>query len=827
MPGTHRPTTTIRLVALLLFFATTGASIGQQTAVQQTNTVVPWSKSIPYYSQDKDFNLFGVGTKFIQNIGQYGETIRGHEQMGKVLYGYEGLSLPVLFTANGIIYLHRKLKPFDREDWDEMEANNELNKEIDEEKFYDDRYITLQWVGANPNPAIIASEMADHYYTYRTVTGKARGYKKITYRNLYNGIDLVYSFNNAGRAGFEYSLIVHPGADVTAVRFKTGGDVVAMNRLPDGTIAIASDLDTIVHSMPVTFYKDNGKPIGSSFIEKNGEAGFSLGDYDKSKTIVIDPFVSSTSSLPGPSAGIAKDIDFDYAGNVYVVGGGSASVTMLAKFDKDGNLLWTFNGSLTSPMWNFGFAYGGWVVEKISGKTYIGQGGAGRSRVIRLTAQGAYDNYITDSDPLVEENWKMIWSCDGGTPKMFIAGGGGGGHNINLGICSPPSTTVTPLNLTGQPTGHQDMADMVIDPKTNDMYMIFAQGFITPITENNKMYKHSPPYSVGTLRWGRMSGYTSLNERNNRPYLGVGSENSVNTLAVNKDYLFYYDGLNLKAMNKANGNDVGTAIMLPSTLLMQGGIIADECNNVYVGSINGTIKVYRFNGSTFDDAAVADIKIAGFPSASVYDLAFDNGKHLLYACGAGFVAAIDIKANCAAGIFSVNVNTSCGSLSATATLNPAAPSGSTVTYVLYEGSTVVTTNGTGVFNRLSRTGRYTVQTRIDEACGGTHASADFDLSRCSSGGPGKPGIYVPTAFTPNGDGLNDLLKAIPFDVELKKFTVYSRWGEIVFTTTDPDKGWDGRVNGVKQPTGVYVWYAEGINFDNEPVTVKGTTTLIR
>jgi gliding motility-associated-like protein len=140
---------------------------------------------------------------------------------------------------------------------------------------------------------------------------------------------------------------------------------------------------------------------------------------------------------------------------------------------------------------------------------------------------------------------------------------------------------------------------------------------------------------------------------------------------------------------------------------------------------------------------------------------------------------------------------------------------------------VITSNSTGVFGSLSRTGRYTVQARIDEACGGTHASADFDMLRCGSSGPGIPGIYVPTAFTPNGDGLNDILRAVTFDADLKKFTIYNRWGEIVFTTTDANKGWDGLLKGEKQQTGVYVWYAEGTDFNNVPISIKGTTTLIR
>lgn len=90
-------------------------------------------------------------------------------------------------------------------------------------------------------------------------------------------------------------------------------------------------------------------------------------------------------------------------------------------------------------------------------------------------------------------------------------------------------------------------------------------------------------------------------------------------------------------------------------------------------------------------------------------------------------------------------------------------------------------------------------------------------------------IAVPTAFTPNGDGLNDFL--FPYNAIKAKdleFSVYNRWGQMVFTTKDWQRKWDGKINGIPQPTGVYVWYLRYTHEDTgERVFQKGTTTLIR
>lgn len=70
-----------------------------------------------------------------------------------------------------------------------------------------------------------------------------------------------------------------------------------------------------------------------------------------------------------------------------------------------------------------------------------------------------------------------------------------------------------------------------------------------------------------------------------------------------------------------------------------------------------------------------------------------------------------------------------------------------------------------------------------------------------------PNLWVPTAFTPDGKGVNDVFKPVLLDMDLSayRFLVYDRWGQLVLETTDPEQGWDGRQNGKLSPAGVYVY----------------------
>jgi len=89
-------------------------------------------------------------------------------------------------------------------------------------------------------------------------------------------------------------------------------------------------------------------------------------------------------------------------------------------------------------------------------------------------------------------------------------------------------------------------------------------------------------------------------------------------------------------------------------------------------------------------------------------------------------------------------------------------------------------------------------------------------------------IYVPRVFTPNNDGTNDLLRPILVGIQtFHYFSVYNRWGNLIFTTQDPNRGWDGTFKGVAQPVETYLWMAEGIDVEGKRVLAKGMTSLVR
>lgn len=92
----------------------------------------------------------------------------------------------------------------------------------------------------------------------------------------------------------------------------------------------------------------------------------------------------------------------------------------------------------------------------------------------------------------------------------------------------------------------------------------------------------------------------------------------------------------------------------------------------------------------------------------------------------------------------------------------------------------------------------------------------------------KSEVLVPSAFTPNKDGLNDVLYAIPVGIrEFKFFRVYNRWGNLVFSTTNEKSGWDGFYKGLLQPSDTYAWVAEGIDDNGILIRNGGNTILIR
>jgi gliding motility-associated-like protein len=107
----------------------------------------------------------------------------------------------------------------------------------------------------------------------------------------------------------------------------------------------------------------------------------------------------------------------------------------------------------------------------------------------------------------------------------------------------------------------------------------------------------------------------------------------------------------------------------------------------------------------------------------------------------------------------------------------------------------------------------------------------FTADGCNTSASAKVFIMVkvllPNAFSPNGDGKNDVFRIPPsISFQLKKFVIFDRWGNEIFTTVDIKKGWDGRYKGQLCDNGSYVYVIEGMN-NSERISLRGSVVLVR
>lgn len=90
-----------------------------------------------------------------------------------------------------------------------------------------------------------------------------------------------------------------------------------------------------------------------------------------------------------------------------------------------------------------------------------------------------------------------------------------------------------------------------------------------------------------------------------------------------------------------------------------------------------------------------------------------------------------------------------------------------------------------------------------------------------------PAIFIPGAFSPNDDGLNDVLEVEGTFVSSLKFVIYNRWGELLFFSEDRNRGWDGTIDQKNAPSGTYVYSLDFTDEQGKKFSKRGTFVLIR
>lgn len=574
--------------------------------------------------QNQTWNVrYGNERAFVENKGQF--NIR-HSSLGEkdIRYALDEPLKLIYFTPQGLVYHFYK---FDKqEERDELKDKTIRHRqpgqeedEVEREKFRTQhQLISFTWENANPNPQIIAEEKtaATHTYSLRDVSGKAsslndlQAYRKITYKNLYPNIDVVYTIQNGA---VKYSLVLRPGANpaVVKMKYEKGANLyVAKN----GNLHVATTFGDIVEDAPLTFYASNqSHKIASAFQLQGRSVSFRLSGYDNTQEVVVDPWIRTPTF--NTQWDCVWECEKDGAGNVYVIGG--VMPMQLLKYDNAGVLQWTYNTPYdTSNSWLGTFA------TDNAGNSYVTAGSVAQIQKVSTAGALVWDNPSPGGIFSSTEFWNISFNCD--QTKLVIGG---------TGNVLPPLPYIYQVDMSnGNVNSSIQVTGGALFP-TQEVRSITACG--------NGKYYYLTHDSLGYLNQN-FSSCPNPSQANtyfpNSYSFGYKCENfRVNNTGICA--IDYYGGfVYTHRGNRLDKRDFATGAILQSVNIPGGvwntgfggnavgssGIDIDNCGNIYVGSVN---QVVKFNQSL--------VQLATYPTTNnfnVYDVHVSTNGDII-ACG--------------------------------------------------------------------------------------------------------------------------------------------------------------------------------------------------
>jgi PKD repeat protein len=353
---------------------------------------------------------------------------------------------------------------------------------------------------------------------------------------------------------------------------------------------------------PATFYAAGKTVISSSYAISKDRITFSLEDYDKSRIVIIDPWVVNPNFTDQNKA---FDIACDSMGYVYVFGGHAP--WKLKKFDQNGNLLWTYNTSFND--W-----YGALAVD-LKGNSYITDGCcSGTIQQIDSAGNVGWTNVNG-----VDEYWRLAFSCD--FSQLAICTGYSSGGFV-------PAESVSLLDTA---TGALGSSVTPFSPGTSEpRYLAWGiNGNIFSVScTSDEVAQITPAF---TTIFTVPSSFILLY---NGPLYSNGSNTTSGQNGISAGNNFFCTS-NGSTLNKC---DLNTGSVISSVLIPGGftegnsGLLVDNCENIFAGSSNAVIR--------FDPAlgVVSTIPVPG----AVYCMSPGKNGDLLV-CGDGFIAAMGLS----------------------------------------------------------------------------------------------------------------------------------------------------------------------------------------
>ncbi len=575
---------------------------------------------------------------FIENKGQYDGKIQTQE---KILFATRSGNTFAYFTAKGVVYRYDEL--VDKDGLTVAMKPKGKVGDLDKDGPPKDipHFIYAQWKNSNPSVTVTTDEKLSSYYTFPSPTVKNSciktwGYKKITYNNIYPGVDAEYTFLE-GKDGFKYTLLVHPGADMSAIKLAYEGST-GMSVDNSGNLVVECPWGTVTDHTPVSRFEDNGSPVTVSYQIVNNEETFGSSSLYSGSTLVIDPWATiwtKTNPIVATNKG-AYDLDYDYNGNVYVYGGDYPY--QLVKLNSAGTILWTYATS------NFTYQYyGDFCVDKVSGSCYATEGFGSTTGAMtdKINNAGIMTLSFTATSS-EDEEWRVDYDlCN----HEIVIAGGGTYDRYQAAILDTNLTTFTYVNVLNYPNStfqydYHDMVGITLDPTGTYCYMATAWTYSNTNLDSDHIIKMPLPTLAPTTY--NVSDNYDFQECSSPAYtgFGVGNTNGMNCMACNPAHLYMYDGITLKEFIAASGAHTLSATLPGATSFDWGGLAVDLCDNVYAGN--------QTNVLTYNVSLTNTGTIGPFPG-NVYDVVLGDGvlgygDSTLYVCGDGFVSRVAINA---------------------------------------------------------------------------------------------------------------------------------------------------------------------------------------
>jgi gliding motility-associated-like protein len=326
--------------------------------------------------------------------------------------------------------------------------------------------VDIDWLRASPDVQIEKGEAMDFYENfYNTPLGIdsvmfVKSYRNITYKNIYEGIDL--KFYEGAHSGLEYDFIVHPHADFRQIKMRIKGAKISTDK--EGRLLLKTPYGEIAEGALKVFQEE--KEVAAHWVVKGNVVGISVtGKYDAAKPLRIDPPVRLWGTYYYANGGDFTSCASDGAGNVYVSGGVAANnmatsgahQTILGQGGSDGFLA-KFNGN-GQRIW--ATYYGGPFSDRtvdcaVDGNAFVYVVGMTQS-VSGIASAGSYQSALNGnaSDMFLakfDANGVRQWGTYFGGANADVCNAGTVDAAGNLYVCGYASSTTA---VFGSPGAHQ------------------------------------------------------------------------------------------------------------------------------------------------------------------------------------------------------------------------------------------------------------------------------------------------------------------------------------------------------------------------------------